>query len=269
MAKKSLGQHFLTDPGILGRIADALPARPGDRVLEIGPGRGGLTRVLLDRGYQVTAIERDRDLVPLLTDQLPALRLIHHDALEVDWVDAVGAAQGEPWWVIGNIPYNITSPLIDRALEAVPAPAAIVYLVQKEVALRLGAEAGTEDYGALTVGTQAAARVERLFRVPAGAFRPPPRVDSAVVRMTPRPAEERVPDPARFRRFVVGLFASRRKQLTRGLRTAFGLDPAVAAAAIREAGLDPTQRPETLSVAEFRRLETVLVDGGQANTLAL
>lgn len=259
MANKALGQHFLTDPRILGRIRSALLAEPGARVLEIGPGRGALTRQLLAAGFRVTAIERDRDLVPILRSAFPDLALIEGDALEVDWTAAVSPDRG-PWYLIGNIPYNITSPLIDRALEADPPPVSIVYLVQKEVALRLAAEAGTAEYGALTVGVQAGARVERLFTVPAGAFSPPPKVDSAVVRLTPRPAALRPPDVRRFRRMVVGLFGARRKQLVRGLQTGLGFSAEVARRVAERSGLEPTRRPETFSVAEFRQLETVVVD---------
>lgn len=269
MAKKSLGQHFLTDPNILARIADALPAPAGDPVVEIGPGRGALTRVLLDRGYRVTAIERDRELTPALRARFPALQLVEGDALVVDWVTSAAIAPDARWWVVGNIPYNITSPLIDVALHLVPAPAAIVYLVQKEVALRLGAAPGTSEYGALTVGAQAAAVVERLFTVPAGAFKPAPKVDSALVRFTPRPRGRTEVEIAAFRRFVVGLFGARRKQLVRALRTALGLEAAAAREAVLAADLDPEQRPETLSVAEFERLFGRIVDGAPPGALGL
>ena len=259
--KKSLGQHFLSDPRILHRIRAALPAPAGARVLEIGPGRGALTRELLAAGFRVTGIERDRDLVPMLRSRFPDLSLVEGDALEVDWVASLGADPGA-WYLIGNIPYNITSPLIDRALETDPLPESIVYLVQKEVALRLAAEPGTAEYGALTVGVQAAARVERLFTVPAGAFQPVPKVDSAVVRLTPKPADLRPPDARRFRRIVVGLFGARRKQLVRGMQTGLGCSAEAARRVVERAGLDPARRPETFSGAEFRRVELAVVDEG-------
>lgn len=260
-AKRHLGQHFLTDPDILGRIADALGASPGDRVLEIGPGRGALTRVLLARGLQVAAIERDPDLIPVLRASLPALTLIEADALEADWHALAGARAGGAWRVIGNIPYNITSPLIDKALEP-PRPACIVYLVQREVADRLAAAPGTPAYGALTVGVRAVAAVERLFTVPAGAFHPRPRVDSAVVRITPL-ARPLVPDAEvqGFRRLVTGLFGARRKQLVRALRTAIGLSAEQALAAAAAVGANPTTRAETLEPAGFVALHRHLVDG--------
>ncbi|MBX3145507.1 MAG: ribosomal RNA small subunit methyltransferase A [Gemmatimonadales bacterium] len=269
MAKKYLGQHFLSDPRILSRIAAALPAEPGDAVLEIGPGKGALTAALIERGLEVTAIERDRDLIPLLRSRWPALTLVQGDALEVDWAALMSAATRTRWFVAGNIPYNITSPLIDQALTVRPLPAAIVFLVQKEVALRLAAGPGTSDYGALSVGAQSTALVERLFTVPAGAFHPPPKVDSAVVRLTPRPVADRPADQAGFRRMVVGLFASRRKQLGRAVRTLLGCDAASAEHLLAETGLDSTRRAETLSVAEFRQLHQRMIDGGLGDRLTL
>jgi len=256
-AKKRFGQHFLNDPRLLGRIADALEAPVGAQVLEIGPGRGALTGPLLARGLAVTAIEKDADLWPELRARFPSLSLVEGDALEVDWHAVAPGAL-----VIGNIPYNVTSPLIDKALQP-PRPARIVYLVQKEVALRLAAEAGADDYGALSVGVQAVARVEKLFNVAAGAFSPPPKVDSAVVRLTPL-AAPLVTDAEgpRFRQLVVGLFGFRRKTLLRGLRELSGWAPEHAAAALAAAALDGTVRPETIAPAGFAALLRACVDAG-------
>lgn len=169
--KKRLGQHFLHDPGILRRIADALEIAEGDTVLEIGPGPGGLTAELVRRASRLVAIEKDRDLLPGLRARFPTLTLAEGDALELDWHRLTGPG---PVRIVGNIPYNITSPLLEQAL-APPRPRCIVYLVQKEVAIRVAAAPGGGEYGALSVGVQAVARVERLFTVAAGAFRPPPR----------------------------------------------------------------------------------------------
>jgi 16S rRNA (adenine1518-N6/adenine1519-N6)-dimethyltransferase len=264
-ARKALGQHFLTDRRILARIAAAIGAEPGTPVLEIGPGRGALTEELLRLGLAVTAIEKDRLLAHELAQRWPSLRLITGDALDIDWRAAVAPEPGRPWFVIGNIPYNITSPLIDKALDS--APAGIVFLIQKEVADRLAAKPGTAEYGALTVGVTAAARVEKLFTVPAGAFQPRPKIDSAVIRLVPTPAIG--PRDPRFRRLVVGLFGARRKQLGRGLRTVLGIDPANAGAIAAAAGLDPIRRPETLSVDEFERLFRAVVDAGRGTALTL
>ncbi|MEO8450377.1 MAG: 16S rRNA (adenine(1518)-N(6)/adenine(1519)-N(6))-dimethyltransferase RsmA [Gemmatimonadota bacterium] len=255
MFKKHLGQHFLTDPKILGRIAAALDGEPGDSVLEIGPGRGSLTTELVRRGFAVTAVERDRELIPELRHRFPTVAIAEGDALDVDWhALAVRGSTPAPWFVIGNIPYNITSPLIDKALEP-PRPRQIVFLVQREVADRLVAPAGVSEYGALSVGVQSVAKVERLFRVRAGAFHPPPRVDSAVVRLTPR-VDPLFADAeaSGFRRFVTALFSVRRKQLGRGLRIAAGLSIDAAAGALAEAGIAETERPERLEPSQFIQL---------------
>jgi len=257
-AKRRLGQHFLTDPRLLGRIADALGAGPGDTVLEIGPGPGGLTSALAERAGRLLAIEKDRDLVPALRARFPEATIIEGDALTADWA----ALAGPGFLVAGNIPYNITSPLIDKALDP-PRPARVVFLVQREVADRVIARAGELAYGALSVGVQSVAVAERLFTVPAGAFHPRPKVDSAVLRMTPLAAP--LVDPASqwsFRRMVVGLFGFRRKQLARGLRELTGWEPARVAAALARAGIPATSRPEVVDPATLAALHGVLVDGG-------
>lgn len=260
--KRRLGQHFLFDPRILGRIADALGIGREDAVLEIGPGPGGLTAQLLARTPNVAAIEKDADLVPRLRDRFPGLRLLEADALEIDWHGAVAPllATGGDYLVTGNIPYNITTPLIDKALTS-PFPARIVFLVQKEVAERTAAEPGGGDYGALSVGVQAACRVEKLFTVAAGAFTPPPKVDSAVLRLVPRdhPLVAEAAQPA-FRRFVVGVFGFRRKQLLRALREHTGWPAERVQAVLDRTGLGPTVRPEVLDPAMFAALFAAVVD---------
>ena len=260
-AKRRLGQHFLTDPRLLARIADALEAGPDDVVLEVGPGRGGLTAPLLERAGRVIAIEKDRELIPILKSRFPGLDLIEADALELDWHTL--AKPGESGLLItGNIPYNITSPLIDKALLP-PRPIRIVFLVQKEVADRVTASAGTSDYGALSIGVQAVAHAERLFTIPAGAFKPRPKVDSAVLRLTPLSAPL-ISDDEResFRILVVGLFGFRRKQILRGLREFTGWEAPRVSRLLAIAGIPETVRPEVLSPTEFVRLHRSLVDGG-------
>lgn len=257
-AKRRLGQHFLADPGILGRIADALGAGSADTVLEIGPGPGGLTAVLAERAGRVVAIEKDPDLVPDLRVRFPRVTIVEADALDADW----HVLAGGPFLVAGNIPYNITSPLVDKALTP-PPPGRIVFLVQKEVAERVTAPPGRSEYGALSVGVQAVARAERLFTVPAGAFTPRPQVDSAVLRLTP--LEHPLVSAAEresFRRLVVGLFGFRRKQLLRGLRELTGWDAAKVGEALAGAGLDPAARPETVTPGQYAVLLRRLVDGG-------
>jgi 16S rRNA (adenine1518-N6/adenine1519-N6)-dimethyltransferase len=262
-AKRRLGQHFLSDPRLLLRIANAVEAAPGDTVLEIGPGRGGLTAPLSETGGRVIAIEKDRELVPELRSRFPHIEVIEGDALELDW-HSFAPRTGGRFLVAGNIPYNITSPLLDKALLP-PPPSRIVFLVQKEVAERVAAEPGTEAYGALTIGIQAVARVERLFTVPAGAFSPAPKVDSAVLRLIPL-EQPLVSDAEResFRVLVVGLFGFRRKQILRGLREFTGWSAERLAESLSSLGLAGTARPEVLSPAEFVRLHRQLVDGGWA-----
>ena len=257
-AKRRLGQHFLSDPRLLGRIADALAAGPADTVLEIGPGPGGLTAALAERAGRLVAIEKDRDLVPALRARYPSATIVEGDALELDWA----ALAGPRFLVTGNIPYNITSPLIDKALDP-PRPERIVFLVQKEVADRVVARAGDEDYGALSVGVQSVAHAERLFTIGAGAFQPRPKVDSAVLRLTPL-AEPLVSPEQQwsFRRMVVGLFGFRRKQLARGLRELTGWEPARVVEALVTVDVSATARPEVVPPVRFAALHTVLVDGG-------
>jgi 16S rRNA (adenine1518-N6/adenine1519-N6)-dimethyltransferase len=261
-ARKRLGQHFLHHRAILARIADALGPRPGDPVVEIGPGQGSLTELLAERGARVVAIEKDRDLAPLVRTRLPGVTVIEGDALEIDWRDAAGVSPQQDLLVTGNIPYNITTPLVDRALLP-PRPVRIVFLVQKEVAERIVAGPGSKAYGALSVGVQAVARAEKLFNVPAGAFHPPPKVESSVIRLTPLAeplvADHEVPT---FRRLVVGLFGFRRKQLSRALRELTGWEGERVAAVLSVTGLAPDSRAETLLPAAFHGLLRALVDEG-------
>jgi 16S rRNA (adenine1518-N6/adenine1519-N6)-dimethyltransferase len=261
---KRLGQHFLRDPRILDRIVDALHPASDETVLEIGAGEGTLTRRLARRVGHVVAVEKDRRLAELLGgvasgERVPPMpdnvKVLQADALRLDWHRSVPLPTPHSRFkVAGNIPYRITSPLIAKALIP-PAPSLIVFLVQQEVAGRLGAAPGTKTYGAMTVGVQAVALVERLFVVRAGAFAPPPRVDSAVVRLTPRADPVVSPDEEQaFRAFVTGLFSRRRKQLQRGLRDVLSVSPTRAAAVLEDAGVDPTARPETLDPETFGRL---------------
>ncbi len=235
------GQHFLFDPSILDRIAGAAVGDPEEVVLEIGPGRGTLTRALAKRATRVVAIEADRRLADALAADKPAnVEVVHGDALEVPWPRADV--------VCGNIPYQITSPLIERALEP-PRAARIVFLVQREVADRLAATPGSRHYGALSAGVQLVARVERLFKVPAGAFRPPPLVDSALVRLTPRPAPlvASLEEERGVRQVIRTAFQRRRQQLTRTLREAWGVEREEAKRLLGPLGIEPQARVETLA----------------------
>ena len=262
-----LGQHFLADRNILRKIVAALDPQPGDVVIEIGPGRGSLTTILAPLVSRVIAIETDRRLAAELRDAGCGMReagvvtVVEGDALRLDWHALVREAThpasrlpSPAFKVIGNIPYYITSPLIEKALTP-PLPACVVFLVQREVADRLAAAPGTPRYGALSVGVQAVCRVERLFIVKAGAFRPAPRVDSAVVRFTPRADPLIAPDEAAaFRAFVSACFSRRRKQLRNAVMAATGWRAAAVSALVSGAGLDPAARPETLGAEAFVRL---------------
>lgn len=249
--KRSLGQNFLVEPRVQRRIVDACGAASGDPVLEIGPGRGALTTHLVDRGVRLTVVELDDDLARELERRFAdALTVVHADVLSLDL-----PAHVSDWaetHVIGNIPYNITSPLIFRLLEP-PLPKDLVLMVQSEVAARLAASPGTKAYGALTVGVRSRARVERLFRVPRAVFRPVPGVDSAVVRITPRREAPGDAEGGDLRALTRAAFGWRRKQLVTTLtrHPDYGLDREVAIRMLEEMGLDPTIRPERLDPEQF------------------
>ncbi len=261
--RKRFGQHFLRDRAVLARIVDALALTGTETVIEIGPGRGALTDLLAPRAGRLVAVEIDRDLAAHLRARYAADR--HVEIVEGDVLQLSLAALAGPEYVLaGNVPYYITTPILFHAL-AVPRPRRAVYLVQREVADRLVAEPGGKTYGALGVNVQAVASVELVVRVPPGAFAPPPQVDSAVVRVTPRADPVVAPDEeARFRRFVQAAFALRRKQLRRVVRTIGGLDAEAADAILNTAGVDPDARPETLTAAEFAALVRAVAAGGGA-----
>jgi 16S rRNA (adenine1518-N6/adenine1519-N6)-dimethyltransferase len=252
-----LGQHFLFDPSILGRIADAAGLGPGDTVLEIGPGTGSLTVQLARRAGRVVAIEADGRLATALRAMLAeqgatprggdgrpgAIEVIHGDALRVPWPAAS--------CVCGNIPYQITSPLIERAL-APPRPRCIVFLIQREVADRLAAPPGSRSYGALSAGVQLVSTVERLFGVPRGAFRPSPRVDSAVVRITPHhPARYPPDDEASARQLIRLAFQRRRQQIRRSLSEFYEIPRSDAERFLVAVGAAEDARPEVLAPDQF------------------
>ncbi len=248
--RKSLGQHFLTDRRILGRIADALHLTGGETVLEIGPGRGALTDILADRAGRVIAIEYDRALADLLRQRYAKrgnVLIAEADVLAV----SLGELAAGPYVLVGNVPYYITTPILFHALAA-PRAERSVYLVQREVADRLSAAPGTKEYGGLTVNLAAVARAETLFRVPAGAFSPAPKVESAVVRITPLATPLVAPEEERaLRTLVQSAFGMRRKQMRRVVRSLHGLDAEQADALLAAAGVEPEVRPETLTPEQF------------------
>jgi 16S rRNA (adenine1518-N6/adenine1519-N6)-dimethyltransferase len=235
---RKLGQHFLHSDSILNRIADAVCPRRQELVIEIGPGRGALTAKLLERADRVIAIEVDANLVGHLRATFPALEVIHADVLSVD------LAQWGRVPIAGNLPYYITSPILEKSMRANPARA--VFLMQKEVAQRLTAKAGSRDYGFLTVQTAVFAVARTLFDLKPGAFRPPPKVDSSVVLLEPHAAAV-VPDPAAFLEFASRAFRQKRKTLRNNLAAHY---PAI------ESQPEASLRAEQLSVSELRTLFT-------------
>jgi len=244
MAKKRLGQHFLSDPRILDRIVTFSRVGPEDAVVEIGPGRGALTHPLAALARTVTAIEFDTDLIPRLRESMPAnVTIIEADALEVDYTAIAPAGYA----LVGNLPYNISTPLIERFAAARKTIGSVTIMVQKEVADRILAPPGGKDYGPLSIGVQYFANLERGFVLPPGAFSPPPKVDSRMLRWTWKP--DVVDNPA-FLKFVRGAFASRRKTLVNNLE-AMGYPRDRVPPALASHGLAPTARPEQLSLEQF------------------
>ena len=254
--KRHFGQNFLADHGLSRRIAE-LAAPDGGSVLELGAGLGALTRPLLERAGHVIAVERDRDLVPVLQQELAPeieagrLRVLEADAKSVE-PGALLAALPRPHVLCGNLPYQITGPLLELAVHSASALDRVVFLVQLEVADRLAAAPASEHYGALSVFTQAAFTVSRALVVRRGAFYPQPGVDSAVVVLAPR-AEPTLETPA-FAAFVHAAFAQRRKQLSNAWRGVLGLTQEQLAEAAKAAGIQLSARGETLSVADFARM---------------
>ncbi|MGD8319924.1 MAG: 16S rRNA (adenine(1518)-N(6)/adenine(1519)-N(6))-dimethyltransferase RsmA, partial [Gemmatimonadota bacterium] len=258
---RSLGQNFLVDPNLQRKIVDAVGAGPDDEVLEIGPGRGALTTHLAGRVGRLVLVELDDDLAEGLArtyESREDVHVVHADVLEVS-LDSLVRRPSE-LRVVGNIPYNITTPLLFRLLER-PRPLDMVLMVQDEVAERIVAPAGDRTYGALAVGVQSVATAERLFRVGRRAFRPVPRVDSAVVRICPLRPEPLDPhEEVRLRTLVRACFQWRRKQMGKILRDHPDLSGSAASAesAAHRVGVDLRDRPERLSPADFIALSAAL-----------
>jgi 16S rRNA (adenine1518-N6/adenine1519-N6)-dimethyltransferase len=251
--RKSLGQHFLSDRRILQRIVDALELTGNETVIEIGPGRGSLTELLVPVARRLVLIEYDRALAAQLRERYassPSVSVIEADVLTVD----LGEVAGGSYRLVGNVPYYITTPILFHALQP-PRPDRAVYLVQREVADRIVATPGSQEYGALSVNVQSVAVARLLFRVAPGSFVPPPKVESAAVRIDPRPDPViTIDEETAFRRFVRDAFGMRRKQMRRVLREVLGIDAERAGAVLASAGIEPAARPETLSPEDFARV---------------
>ena len=256
---QKLGQHFLFDGAILNRMADTAELTDEDLVLEIGPGPGALTEVLAQRAGKVVSVELDQALIPRLMERMAGyanFTLVQGDILRVDlpalWQREFG---GRPFKVIANLPYYITTPIIMLLLESDLPVVSLTVMVQKEVADRLVAPPGGREYGAISVAVQWRTRALRAFLVPAGAFTPPPRVESAVLHLNVRetPAVE-VADPKLFREVVRISFAARRKTLRNNISLGLGLAGERAAALLQDAGINPAERAERLDLEAFARL---------------
>ena len=264
-ARKRFGQHFL-EPAWVAKVVAALAAQPDDRFIEIGPGRGALTTPLAARVAALIAIEVDRDLAAALdARQLPHVTVVTADVLDVDFVAVARRLAGSSTSVrvVGNLPYNISSPILFRLIDASASGLFkdATLMLQKEVADRLVAEPGTSEYGVLTLQTALAADVTHVLSLPPGAFRPAPKVRSAVVRLTFRPPPAVVRDPRMVVQIVRAIFTQRRKTLANALApfaTARGRD---SRQILQAAGIDGGRRPETLELADVARVAAVFAAG--------
>ncbi|MBV2208852.1 MAG: 16S rRNA (adenine(1518)-N(6)/adenine(1519)-N(6))-dimethyltransferase RsmA [Thermomonas sp.] len=257
-AKKHLGQNFLHEKGVIDKIVQAINPQPGDAIVEIGPGQGALTFPLLKRHGALTAIEFDRDLHTPLQAAARAhgqLKLIEGDVLGVNFstLAAELAPSEGKIRLVGNLPYNLSSPILFHALDHAACIRDMHFMLQKEVVERMAAEPGSKVYGRLSVMLQAYCSVTPLFVVPPGAFRPAPKVDSAVVRLVPKPTQQvLVSDHTRFAHVVRAAFGQRRKTLRNAL------NGVADSAAIEAAGLRPDARAEQIAVADFVHLANLL-----------
>ena len=263
-AKRALGQNFLIDPNVQRKIVAALAAGPGDEVLEIGPGVGALTRHLAGRVRRLVLVELDNVLAARLREEFagdPTVEVVNEDVLKVP-LERITADPGR-LKVIGNIPYNITTPILFGLLERRPRPRQIVLMVQKEVADRILADPGNKTYGALAVGVRAVADAERVMNVGRQSFRPVPDVESSVIRIVPHdPPRVTQEDERSLRHLTRAAFGQRRKQFQRILRDAYGLSVEQVEALGRELGMDLQARPESFAPERFLDLARALRERG-------
>jgi 16S rRNA (adenine1518-N6/adenine1519-N6)-dimethyltransferase len=261
VARRRFGQNFLVSDGVIRKIVDAIDPRAGDTVVEIGPGLGAITEPLLERSDHLHVVEIDRDLIARLRQRFPPERLSIHegDALQFDFASLKGAGRLK---IVGNLPYNISSPLLFHLVPFAPLVYDMHFMLQKEVVDRMVAEPGSKDFGRLSVMLQYRFHMERMFVVPPGAFNPPPKVDSAIVRMIPVDfsrvgAGGTASDADLFAKVVTAAFSQRRKMLRNTLR---GF---VDEAALTALGIPPTARAEDIPVADYVRLANSLADLGR------
>lgn len=263
-ARKRFGQHFL-EPAWVQKVVDAIAPGPGDTFIEIGPGRGALTRPLLHRAGAVVAFEIDRELADDLTaSDLPRLTVVEGDFLESTWIEThlTDVVPGRRLRVAGNLPYNVASPILFKLAALYAAGVRfedVTVMLQREVADRLLAEPGTHEYGVLAVLLRHVADVQPVLMLPAGAFRPVPRVRSALVRIRFREPRPPARDPALFTRLVRSVFTRRRKMLSNALLAFTPPDGMAGGEALTRAGIDGHRRPETLAIAELVALADAYV----------
>lgn len=251
-ARKRFGQHFLHDPGVIGRIVAAIAPQPYDRMVEIGPGLGAITVPLLARLRELHAIEIDRDAIEHLrglTQNDPRLHLHSADVLRFSLADI---HPGERLRLVGNLPYNISTPLLFHLIEQRQRILDMHFMLQKEVVDRMAAAPGSEHYGRLTVMLAPWLKVEPLFDIGPGAFRPPPRVISTVVRLTPHETPLTIDEPRHYSAVVAAAFSQRRKTLRNALKPLLEIEDIVAA------GIDPSLRAEVLAPSQFAALSAQL-----------
>lgn len=267
LAKKSLGQHFLLDQNVTDKIVRLAGIEPGQTVLEIGPGPGGLTRALLDAGaHPLIVIEKDTRFVEMLSELAEVhtgqLRIVEADALEIDETALLG--ENVQAHIVSNLPYNVGTPLLIKWLKAGPWRASMTLMFQEEVAERVVALPGSSAYGRLAVITRAICAPQIVMRLPARAFTPPPKVDSAVVHLTPLPVSERFDDLAALERVTEAAFGQRRKMLRGSLKQLGNAN-----ALLKTAGINPEKRPEELEPAAFFELARAWRAGAASVTSAL
>lgn len=259
-ARKRFGQHFL-EPAWVVKLVDALVPHPDDTFLEIGPGRGALTAPLAARVKKVIAVELDRDLAAALPARLPEVRVIQADFLDVDLTDIL-RDERKPVRVVGNLPYNVGSPILFKLLHDADDGRLLsdaTLMLQKEVADRLVAEPGSDGYGALAIQVALLADAERILSLPPGAFRPPPKVRSAVVRLRFRDPAVDVGDRSTFEKLVRGLFLQRRKTLANALKPVADSIGQTTAELISRAQVDGRKRPEELTLGDMARLARAML----------
>jgi 16S rRNA (adenine1518-N6/adenine1519-N6)-dimethyltransferase len=260
--RKSLGQHFLIEPSLARRIVELAGVRPGSRVLEVGAGLGSLTMALAEAGADVVALEVDPKLVPALSEAVAPfgnrVRVVVADAMDADWAAILGP-EGAEWAMVANLPYNVATPVVVRALESEPRIRRLLVMVQREVGERLAARPGAAQFGGVSLRVAYWAEAKVVRRVPASVFWPRPQVESVLVSLV-RHAPPVAADRERLFTVIRVSFAERRKTM-RSAMIRLGVDRAVAAGVLEACGIAPNARPEELGLAEFGCLTERLSEG--------